>query len=370
MSLFDRVKAFVNPPANPDIEPAFTHQSQHLPTLWLVGKTGAGKSSLIQAVTGDSQVEIGNGFRPCTMTSHQYDFPSDTSLLRFLDTRGLAEANYDAAEDIAACQNRSHALVVVMKADEPEQSSVINALAQIRKESGITQLLVVHTGVELIEDFQIRTQCVAYNQQQINDVWGKGFYSVSVDFEREDGSILGLEELQSKLAELLPILAQISTDQEHASLEEKNFLRLKTDVLWYSGAAGASDAIPAVGLVSVPVIQGKMLHSLANQYDMEWTKKSMSEFAGALGTGFGVQYASQLGIRQLVKIIPVYGQTVGSATAAVVSFCSTYAIGRVACKYLYHKSKGEEIAEQEMKEAYKKAFDSIKEVAKSETNNR
>ncbi|MCG7496010.1 GTP-binding DUF697 domain-containing protein [Vibrio sp. Of7-15] len=370
MSLFDRVKAFVNPPANPDIEPAFAHQSQHLPTLWLVGKTGAGKSSFIQAVTGDSQVEIGNGFRPCTMTSHHYDFPADKPLLRFLDTRGLAEANYDAKEDIAACQNRSHALVVVMKADEPEQSSVVNALAQIRRESDIKQLLVVHTGVELIEGDQARDQCIAYNQQQIEAVWGETFYSVSVDFEREDGSVFGLEALKSQLAELLPIAAQLRTDQEHTNLEEKNFARLKTDVLWYSGAAGASDAIPAVGLVSVPVIQGKMLHSLANQYDMEWDKKAMSEFAGALGAGFGMQYASQLGIRQLVKIIPVYGQTVGSATAAVVSFCTTYAIGRVACKYLYHKSKGEAISEQEMKDMYKKAFDSIKEVAKSETNNR
>lgn len=359
---------FIKPQANPNVETAFLHQNQNVPILWLLGKSGAGKSSLIQVITGDSQVEIGNGFRSCTRTSRYYDYPQDRPLLRFLDTRGLAEANYDAENDIVACQKSSHSLIIVVKAEEPEQSSVLNALQQVKKSNRIKHLLLVHTGIELIADLNERRQCITHNQKQIEMIWGKEVDSVAVDFELEDGGTAGVCELKSKLSELLPVLAQLTVDKAHASLEEKNFYQLKAEILWYSGAAGASDTVPAVGLISVPVIQGKMLHSLANQYDIEWNKKVMLEFVGALGAGFGIQYASKLGIREIVKLIPVYGQTVGSATAAAISFGSTYAIGRVVCKFLYHKSKGEPIPKEEMKAMYKNAFDSIKEVAKSEPN--
>src|SRR5579871_2123018 len=57
------------------------------PVLWLFGKTQTGKSSLVRYLTGALDAEIGEGFRPCTRHSRQFDFPtSETPLLRFLDT--------------------------------------------------------------------------------------------------------------------------------------------------------------------------------------------------------------------------------------------------------------------------------------------
>lgn len=368
MNFFDRVYKFVNPVQNPDIEPPMACKTEHLATLWLLGKTGAGKSSLIHAVTGDSRVEIGNGFRPCTMTANSYDFPAHKPLLRFLDTRGLDDENYDPSEDLSACQARSHALIVVMKAEDPEQSRVLGALQQIKKSGKIKQVLLVHTGIELIQDVVERRQCISHNQARVEKAWGKPVDSVAVDFEREDGSTLNVGVLKDKLAELLPIISQLINDKNHSNLEEKNFSRLKSEVLWYASAAGASDVVPVAGFFSVPALQAKMLHSIATQYGMQWDKRAIAEFAGTLGTGFSLQYATRFGVRQVTKLIPVYGQSVGSATAAVLSFCSTYAIGRVACKYIYHKSKGESVSEAEMKALYKNAFDSIKKVAKSETD--
>ena len=67
-----------------------------VPVLWLFGKTGSGKSSIVRYLTGATQAEIGNGFRPQTTNSSQYDFPeSEHPIIRFLDTRGLGEAGYD-----------------------------------------------------------------------------------------------------------------------------------------------------------------------------------------------------------------------------------------------------------------------------------
>ena len=135
-------------------------------------------------------------------------------------------------------------------------------------------------------------------------------------------------------------------------------MELRTEILWYAGIAGASDGIPvpAVGMVSVPAIQAKMLHSLANQFGVEWSNRLVAEMMGALGAGFGVGYLSQLGAKQVTKLIPFYGQTVGAVVAASLSFGTTYAIGRVACKYLYHKKRGECVSKDEMRALYETAL--------------
>lgn len=359
---FKQIYQYINPSVNPDLESAASQWQSQLPTIWLLGKTGAGKSSLVQSITNNSAIAVGNGFQPCTQSSVIYRYPESNPLLGFLDTRGLAEANYDPEEDIEACQHQSHALLIVMKAEEPEQSDVLNALRKIRKSGAIKQLLIVHTGILSLPDSDERNRAISYNQLQVESVWQDELKSVAVDFSPDDGHPVGLEALRKSLSDMLPILYLLADEQEHHSREEANFHQLKREVMWYAGTAGASDAIPAVGLVSVPAIQGKMLHSLANQYGVEWDRKRFSEFAGLLGTSFVIQYLSKLGLRQLVKLIPVYGQTVGSATAAALSFGSTYAIGRAACKYLYHISKGEPVSEQEIKQAFEQAFNNVKEL--------
>lgn len=357
---FKTIYQYISPPESPDIEPAVSRWQAHLPTLWLLGKTGAGKSSLIQSLTGNTTIEIGNGFQPCTPTSMSYIYPQSNPLLCFLDTRGLSEADYDPREDIAACQNRSHALLVVMKAEEPEQSDIIKALEQIRDTGQIKQVLVVHTGVMSIANAEERKNAIAYNQSQVERAWKGELASVAVDFAHTP-ELAGLDVLKSSLGEMLPILFLLMEEEEHHNREEANFSKLKREVIWYAGIAGASDAIPVVGLVSVPAIQGKMLHSLASHYGIEWNWQRFSEFAGLLGSSFAFQYVSKLGLRQLVKIIPVYGQTIGSASAVAISFGSTYGVGRAACMYLYHLNKGEPVSSQDIRQAFEQAFTHTKE---------
>jgi uncharacterized protein (DUF697 family) len=367
MSLLNRLSRTLNPEANPALETAFERSAEHLPTLWLLGKTGAGKSSLVRALTGLDHVEVGAGFRPCTMTSSRYAYPTDKPVMAFMDTRGLAEADYDASADLATCEQSSHALIVVMKAEDPEQSQVLNALKQIRRSGKIRETLLVHTGVLQISDPAERARCIARNQQQVEQTWGK-VGSVAVDFVGADGEPLGVHALTERLGERLPIIAELFDDQGHADVEARNFQRLKKEVIWYAGAAGTADALPAVGLVAVPAVQLKMLHSLANQYGLTYNRRLLTEFAAALGTGFGVQYASRLGLRQLMKLIPVVGQTLGSASAAAASYGFTYALGRAACMYFYRLSRGEPVNAGELQALYKQAFEHILPVARNEKN--
>ena len=62
------------------------------PVLWLLGKTQAGKTSIVAEVTGQGHDEVGRGYRPMTLESRVYAFPPEQPVLRFLDTRGLADS--------------------------------------------------------------------------------------------------------------------------------------------------------------------------------------------------------------------------------------------------------------------------------------
>jgi hypothetical protein len=47
------------------------------PVVWLLGKTGAGKTAIVAALTGDQYAQVGEGFEPCTRTAGFYDVPPE-----------------------------------------------------------------------------------------------------------------------------------------------------------------------------------------------------------------------------------------------------------------------------------------------------
>jgi uncharacterized protein (DUF697 family) len=84
-----------------------------------------------------------------------------------------------------------------------------------------------------------------------------------------------------------------------------------------------------------------MLHSLAIIYGVPWDKQTTVQFAGCLGTGTVVRMLSVFGVRELVKLVPVYGQTAGAAAAAAASFATTFAIGKAATYFLGQRRLGD-----------------------------
>ena len=104
-----------------------------VPVLWLLGKTQAGKTSIIRALTGSAAAEIGNGFQACTRNSRFYDFPDEVPVVRFLDTRGLGEVSYDPDDDIHYCESQAHLLIAVMKVADINQAAVFEVLHTIRQ---------------------------------------------------------------------------------------------------------------------------------------------------------------------------------------------------------------------------------------------
>ena len=368
MSLFEKVRQVYRSSDEKEnlLSQASLYHDSHLPTLWLLGKTGAGKSTLVQSITGNSQAEIGKGFRPCTRTARQFAFPESKPILQFVDTRGLSESGYDATEDIKICTKRGHALIIVMKMGDTEQGDVLRAIRQIKSSQQINNYLLVHTAFHSVQNLQERERLARYNCGQVEEILGSEITSVAVDFKLPVGGTDGLEKLVSALSEMLPIVAVALRKRQCSDEEVKKFQQLQTKVLWYSGVSGVSDIVPGIGLVAVPGIQWKMLTDLAESYGTNWNKSALAELLGALGAGIGVRYSIKFGTRQVVKFLPGWGQTVGAASAAVMSFCTTYAIGRVACKYMYHKHRDEDVSNEELRDLFYSAFDSVKAVAGQE----
>lgn len=353
------LSALLNPEITPELAKVLASRAQSVPVIWFLGKTGAGKSSIIQALTGDTRAQIGNGFAPCTATANAYDHPSAAPVMRFLDTRGLGESNYDPAQDLQQCQQASHVLIIVTRVDDPSQATLLNALSKLSKRITSTPVLQVHTALHSVDEVEL-SGAMAHNQLQIETALGFNIAQVAVDFTKpEDGFVnsnIGQAELQAELIELIPALAKTLSSSTVGDGESALFSIHRNQIIGYASAAAASDVVPAVGLVAVPSVQGKMLHTLAGRYGLDWDKQLISEFVAALGSGFLYRYAISLLGRQAAKFIPVYGQSVAAATAASISFASTYALGRAACLYFYKRSTHQTVDPDALRSAFEEAF--------------
>ena len=358
-------RAIVQPEASPELEAALAARRERVPVLWLLGKTGSGKTSIVQRLTGDSRAEIGNGFEPCTPSASLYDHPAAQPVMRFLDTRGLGEPRYDPREDLAACRSASHALILVTRVDDPAQGVLTDALERLGSAAERLAVLQVHSALHALPDAATRRRAIAANTRAAAEALGRDVPAVEIDFTDPDDGFedpdIGLAELRRALIDLVPELEQALADREADDREGRAFALHRAEVLGYAGAAAAIDLVPAIGLVAVPSVQGKLLHSLAARYGVPWNRRLARQFLAALGTTFLYRYALSLGGRQLAKLIPVYGQTAGAAAAASISFASTYALGRAACLYLYGRVAGEEVNTEDLQAAFRRAFEEQRE---------
>jgi uncharacterized protein (DUF697 family) len=355
---------------------------QFAPVVWLLGKVQSGKTSIIRALTRASDAEIGSGFEACTRTARVFDFPGEAPIIRFLDTRGLGEAAYDPAEDIAFCEGRSHLLLAVVKALDLEQQAVLGVIRAARQRHPDWPVVVAQTslhegyaaGMRHILPYPFGSvtaaatvptelgRVLAHQRSLFQTIPGRQSPAfVAIDFTQPGDGFDPLDYGRDALIEALMTAAPTAVAVALAALTgqgDDTTGKFNAHILGFALAAGASDAFPVAGLVAVPVVQAAMLQQLARLSGASWDKRAYAEFAAALGTGTLVRIASTFGVRQLVKLIPVYGQTAGAAAAAAASFAATYAMGRAAAYFLLRRRQGrraEEVASV-YREALQQAF--------------
>lgn len=357
--IFDAV---LNPQRAPGIDAELVERMRaQAPVVWLLGKVQSGKTSIVRAITGDSRAEVGQGFKPCTRHSRIYEFPADAPVVRFLDTRGLGEVDYDPDADLAIIEGHAHAVVAVARAMDPAQQEMLAVLRAVRKRHPDWAIVLaqtrLHDGYPDARDhppygelhsapgLEDLGRALAVQQRPFRELPGHGaFRAVAVDLTGPEDQFgdpsYGLDALVDALDEacsagratLLRDLASAVGDQRLSSIHPR--------LVAYATAAGISDLVPLVGFVTVPGIQGTMLHGIAAHYEVAWNRHTLTRFAASLGSGTALGIGASFGLRQLGKLIPGYGQVAGAAAAGVASAAVTYALGRAACYYLEQAREG------------------------------
>lgn len=345
-------------------------KSAGAPVLWLLGKTQSGKSSLIQGLTGTTDIEIGAGWRACTRTSRIYDFPNaEESLIRFLDTRGIGEPHYDPEEDLAYAEREARGVLVVMRACDPGQEIIKNILARVRKRRRDWPVILVQTtlhegyprGGEHPQPYCFASSPLPESvprdlaralDYQRDDFKGLFDHHVALDFTHPDDGyeprLYGLDALWTTLEAVVPtgFRAVLAGKPEFTTgFRDILYQTAFPHILSYSLLAGVAAAvpIPGVNLPGVLLAQTKMLHSIASIYGLP-----LAGGLEAMGAAFGTGFMARAAARSVLAGVPFVGQ----ATAGLLTAAATYGLGHALCWYFAEIKRGAVPNSAQIKKVY------------------
>lgn len=354
-----------------------------VPVLWLLGKTQSGKSSVVRHLTRAEKAEIGKGFRPCTRFSSRYAFPTEqTPLLTFLDTRGLDEPGYDAAEDIASFDQDAHAVLVTVRLLDHAQENVHKALTRARAAKRKRPVILIVTclheaypqqqhvlpypfgpNAELPDDAPEQLADVKRSLAELRQRFdGLVDRVVAVDLTpAEEGfnvADYGGDQLKQVLVDVLPeSQAQTLRTLEAAQgdLQDLFASRAAPTIAAYSTLAATAGAVPIpfVDLALISSVQTRMVYDLANLYGQPMTAARLGELASALGLGLLSRQAG----RSLIKVIPGLGSVLGSVAGGALAAASTYALGKAFCYYYRAVLEGHVPQTADLRHYYKDQLD-------------
>ena len=369
------------------------------PVVWLLGKTGAGKTAIVAALTGDPRAEVGEGFEPCTRTAAFYDVPTEAPLLRFLDTRGLGEADYDPANDIAWCEGQSHLLLIVMQVADPAQHALLRILRQARRRHPDWPVIVAQTGLHRLYPAGVGhpkqypytggpddethaavphalRQALAHQRCLFEGLPGRPPRFVAIDFTvPEDGFSphdFGLEMFLRTLQEAAPEAFEALHLARADALSDRIRTKARPLIYGYGAAAAGAGAvpIPAVGVSSLAGILAIMLRALAVRYAVAWTPSAFTQFSGAIGGGALGWWILRYGFREVLKLIPMVGAVAAGALNAAAAFAVTVGMGEAACVWLGYQRRGLTAPNNEVRRAFADGLEAGLSYAKSRATRR
>lgn len=349
-----------------------------IPRLWLLGKTGSGKTSIIRYLTGANEAVIGSGFKPQTQSARLYAFPDEElPIVRFLDTRGLGEANYNPADDLAQFDEVAHLLIVTIRATDQAVEDVIRPLQQLRKADPKRPVLLVLTCLHdaypgqqhpdpdpfgndasplpdsLPTDLR---RTIEAHYQRFDGLFDR---AVPIDLTPPDEGFqqpeFGGLRLKQAILDLLPAAYRqtlLQMEQLHEVVGEMYERRTAPIILSHSALAASAAAVPLpwIDLPVVMAIQSHMVHRLARLNKQHLDAATLTHVAGAVGG----RIAFRMGLRELLKFIPWVGMAINAAAA----FAITYATGAAWNWYFVQRKHGHIPTDDELREVYKKQLES------------
>ncbi|MFP5989709.1 GTPase [Helicobacter pylori] len=305
----------------------------------LMGATGMGKSSLINALFGKEIAKAGVG-KP--ITQHLEKYIDEEKGLILWDTKGIEDKDYhDTMQSIKKEMEDSFKTLSEKEAIDvtylcvKETSSRIQErereLLSFAKNWNIPTIVVFTNTQEKAGDAFVKE-----SQRVIDEEWGfKGFIkayarvnSIAFSFRGIEVPIEGLEELVDETKKCL-IEAKKNKQNHFLLIQKANIQARKQAMIDESKTIIhiASGAAATVGLIPIPFsdalaiapIQAGMIYKMNDAFEV----KMEDSVATSLITGLlGVTAIAQVGrtlVNGFLKFIPVVGSVAGSATAVIIT---------------------------------------------------
>lgn len=366
---------------------------QRDPAFVLVGRRGAGKSSLVNALFGERVAEVGHvGAR--TGRGTWYAHASAKGSLHLLDTRGLQEGSLptepvdrkDALQSVAVelKKRAPDAVLFVVRAQDVDSAidADLNGLEQVlsdveRAHKFRPPILGVLTHCDLFEPKRTRlhrpdeeseealheklsyvTEAEAMLERKlksrgllVSHVAGVRGVSSYLSFDKNgnvrDDERWNLDAFCTLLYAHMPNAGRgafVRLSQVRGLQEE-----LATNLAQATAAVCAAIAIlpiPVADAIPITSLQVSLVVSTAWLAGRTIDRRSALEFLASLGVNVGAAFAFREGARALLKYVFPGG---GSALSGAVAFAGTLAIGAAARAYYL---RGESLA------GAKRAYDS------------
>ena len=343
----------------------------------VAGKTGVGKSSLINYIFGKEVAKVGDG-QPVTQEIQEYDLEKDNITL--FDTKGIEAKDYEET-----LQNIRKYLE--LKQSSPDENDDIH-IAWLcisergdRVEEADRELLKIlsEAGIPVIGVFTKRES--KRESSFVNKVVEDNLLPEAKAIVRVR-SITEEVEIEDNLVELKPKGAEELLEETYKYMSEgrKNAIKKaqtavlkdrieamskEADVLtnWYATGAAAIGAtpLPFADSLALAALQTKMVVDINTVYRVDAGTHTFTDIAAALITITGVAQVGKLAAG-LLKVIPVIGWTANAGVAAGI----TKGIGFGYSEYLknnINKETGEiKLDLEDLKQNFMKFFNQFKDM--------
>jgi len=335
------------------------------PKLMVVGRRGAGKSSLVNAIVGEQVAAVGSVMAQ-TGALQWYAYATSRGDLRLLDTRGLGDssrpeaANFRSAlAEIAAALDREapDSLLFLCKAKEVDSrigedvDNLVEIRRLVRRRHGFEPPVVaVVTQVDELDpkrveppyDDPVKRRNIAIAVAAVEAALAQrgialarvvpvSAYAELRDGERVYDNYWNVDRLVEYLIDGLPQSAQLQLARlsRQRAVQERLARRLTGAAATLSAGIGAVP-IPLADIFPITGLQIGLITAIAYLSGREATRATAREFLVALGANVGAAFALREGARALAKVVFPGG---GSAISGAVAFAGTWGVGEAATAY-------------------------------------